>query len=66
MNDLYCWTSNNTQDCTITKTVIYKCGCKVKLGNYLQHDAPFACVIHTDGIKKIITTEEIIFNERVL
>lgn len=42
----------------VTKTVRYKCGCEVSLGDFRDTDAPMACVEHGDPIDEIITNEK--------
>ena len=43
-----------------TKTVIYKCGCKVELGDIFseKNSAPWTCDEHNEPIDEIITREK--------
>ena len=42
----------------VTKTVRYKCGCEVSLGNFRECDAPVSCAKHGDPIEEITTNEK--------
>jgi hypothetical protein len=43
--------------CMKTKTIYYKCGCKVVLSIYGKQRANIACQKHFEGIKRIVTEE---------
>ena len=49
----------------VTKEVIYRCGCKVLLSEGGQRNTANVCGAHREGIKKVITTEEILEEIRV-